>query len=136
VASFEILEHTADVGIAAEGSTLAEVFEQASLGLAAIIGIYAPGAGESIPIEVESSDPGALLVDWLSEILWLHDVRDALIGGVAATDVTGTRASGRVTLVERAGRAIEGTQVKAITYHQLEVRRAGSGWRAQVFGDG
>jgi SHS2 domain-containing protein len=132
---FEIIEHTADVGIRAWGGTLAETFEQATLGLAAIMGIHVPEAGESVSIEVEAPDPGALLVDWLSEILWLHDANDALIGAIEATDVTPTRASGGVTLVDRAGREVSGTQVKAITYHQLEVRNDESGWHARVYVD-
>jgi SHS2 domain-containing protein len=132
---FEILEHTADVGVRAEGATLRDVFEQATLGLADIMGIYAPGAGDAEEIEVEAPDTGALLVDWLSEILWLHDSRDALLAGVEVVDVTETRARGRVVLVPRAGSQADGTQVKAITYHQLEVVENVSGWRAQVFVD-
>jgi SHS2 domain-containing protein len=88
MANFEILEHTADVGILAEGASLGEVFEQAALGLADIMGIHAPGGGEMLDIEVEATDAGALLVDWLSEILWLHDSRDALLGSVEAVEIT------------------------------------------------
>jgi SHS2 domain-containing protein len=132
---FEILEHTADVGIRAEGESLSDVFEQATLGLADIMGIYAPGDGTTEVIELEAPDLGALLVDWLSEILWLHDSRDALMGGVDVSDVNETNAKGRVILVPRAGAQAEGTQVKAITYHQLEVTRIASGWRAVVFVD-
>jgi protein archease len=135
MAGFEILEHTADVGVRAEGESLGEVFEQAALGLADIMGIYAPDAGDTEDIEVEARDVGALLVDWLSEILWLHDSRDALLGGVEIVGVTETSANGRVTLVPRAGEDVEGTQVKAITYHQLAVKQTESGWRAQVFVD-
>lgn len=135
MASFEILEHTADVGILAEGASLGEVFEQAALGLADIMGIHAPGGGETLDIEVEATDTGALLVDWLSEILWLHDSRDALLGGVEAVEITETRAKGRVRLVPRSGKDVEGTQVKAITYHQLEVEPNGAGWHARVFVD-
>ena len=132
---FEILEHTADVGIRAEGKTLSDVFEQASLGLADIMGIYAPGAGDTEDIEVEAPDLGALLVDWLSEILWLHDSRDALLAGIDVSDVTETKARGRVSLVPGAGAQATGTQVKAITYHQLEVTPIPAGWRAVVFVD-
>jgi SHS2 domain-containing protein len=135
MARFEILEHTADVGVRAEGESLGEVFEQAALGLADIMGIYAPGAGDTEHIQVEAPDVGALLVDWLSEILWLHDSRDALLGGVEVVGVTETSAKGRVILVPRAGEEVEGTQVKAITYHQLEVKPTDSGWRARVFVD-
>jgi SHS2 domain-containing protein len=135
MAGFEILEHTADVGVRAEGESLGEVFEQAALGIADIMGIYAPGDGDAQDIEVEAPDVGALLVDWLSEILWLHDSRDALLGGVEIVGVTETRARGRVILVPRAGEEVEGTQIKAITYHQLEVKPTESGWGAEVFVD-
>jgi SHS2 domain-containing protein len=40
---FELLEHTADVGIRARGATLAEAFEQATLGLAEVLGAMRPG---------------------------------------------------------------------------------------------
>jgi Archease protein family (MTH1598/TM1083) len=42
VAGFELLEHTADVGIRARGATLEEAFEQATLGLAEVMGALAP----------------------------------------------------------------------------------------------
>jgi SHS2 domain-containing protein len=135
MAGFEILEHTADVGIRAEGGSLEELFEQATFGLASIMGIHSPGAGDGHDIEVASPDLGALLVDWLSEILWLHDSRDALLAGVDVLHVAESNAQGRVTLTPRSGREVEGTQVKAITYHQLDVAKIGPGWRAQVFVD-
>jgi SHS2 domain-containing protein len=132
---FEIIEHTADVGIRATGATIEEVFEQATRGLAHIMGIWHPGTGERVPIEVEARDREALLVDWLSEVLWLHDSRDALLGAVEVERVGAGVASGAVVLIPRAGRAVEGTQIKAVTYHQLEVRQAGSEWRARLYVD-
>jgi Archease protein family (MTH1598/TM1083) len=49
VAGFELLEHTADVGIRARGATLEEAFEQATLGLAEILGALAPGGSGGPP---------------------------------------------------------------------------------------
>ena len=46
MAGFELLEHTADVGIRARGATLEEAFEQATLGLAVVLGaLMAGGSG-------------------------------------------------------------------------------------------
>jgi len=132
--SFEILEHTADVGIRARGATSAEVFEQAALGLAEIIGIRASGPGESVAIELEGADRAGLLVDFLSEILWLHDSRSAAVASVAVDEASETRVRGSVEVVPLS--EATGTQVKAITYHQLRVEEDAEGWVATVFVDG
>lgn len=133
-AGFEILEHTADVGVRSWGPSLEEAFRQSTLGLLDIIGVWRPGPGERIPIEVVGRDPGALLVDWLSEVLYLQEVRDPAIAAVEVLSVQGGRASGWVEIAERPGE-IEGTAVKAITFHQLDVSRSERGWSTTVFVD-
>jgi SHS2 domain-containing protein len=132
---FELLEHTADVGIRARGATLEEVFEQATLGLAEVLGALRPDGGEAVAIEVTAGDPGALLVDWLSEVLWEHETRGhAAVAGVRVERVAGDRATGAVTFSSTDPPA-EGTFVKAITYHRLRVGRDASGWVADVYLD-
>jgi SHS2 domain-containing protein len=133
--SFEILEHTADVGILATGDTIEEVFEQATLGLADIMGISQRGRGSATVVQVEADDLGSLLVDWLSEILWLHDSRDAVLTKVEVLSVENGRAVGAVALGPRGDAELAGTQVKAITYHQLAVEKGPDGWMARVFVD-
>lgn len=133
--TFEILEHTADVGILARGDSVEEVFEQATLGLADIMGISQPDQGSPVAVEVSGDDLGSLLVDWLSEVLWLHDSRDAVVGHVEVLSVRSGRAVGAVTLAPRGGADVAGTQVKAITYHQLSVEKGPDGWTARVFVD-
>lgn len=132
---FEILEHTADVGVRAEGATLADCFEQATLGLADIMGIWRPGEGEEFSVALEAGDPGALLVDWLSEILWLHDSRDSDLAGLEIRSADKTAVSGTVRLSPRGDDPAEGTQVKAVTYHQLRVEETERGWIAEVYLD-
>jgi SHS2 domain-containing protein len=132
---FELLEHTADVGVRARGATLEEVFEQATLGLAEVLGALRPGAGEAVPVAVTAGDPGALLVDWLNEVLWLHEVRGhAGVAAVRVERVAGDRAEGTVTFSSTDPPA-EGTFVKAVTYHRLRVGRDGDGWLAEVYLD-
>jgi len=132
---FELLEHTADVGIRARGATLEEAFEQASLGLAEVLGALRPGSGEQVAVEVSAGDPGALLVDWLNEVLWLHETRGhAAIAAVRVERVTGDRAAGSVTFSSTDPPA-DGTLVKAVTYHRLRVGRDADGWLAEVYLD-
>jgi SHS2 domain-containing protein len=146
-AGFELLEHTADIGIRARGATLEETFEQATLGLAEVQGALAPGPGEedrgalapgpgeTVAVEVSAADPGGLLVDWLNEVLWLAETRQAALGGVRVERVGNGTARGSVTLSE-GGPAPDGTFVKAVTYHRLRVEPdPGGGWLVEVYLD-
>ena len=133
-AGFEILEHTADVGVRSWAASLEEAFRQSTLGLLDVVGVWRPGNGAREPIAVEGRDLGALLVDWLSEVLYLQEVRDVVIAAVHVDHVGDNEASGWVELAERPAE-IEGTAVKAITFHQLDVSRSNGGWSTTVYLD-
>jgi SHS2 domain-containing protein len=132
---FEVLEHTADVGVRAQGVALEECFRQATLGLLEISGAHRPGSGERRVIEVEADDLGALLVYWLEEVLYLQDSADAVVTDVTVNHVGTAEAAGSVTIAPRGNDVLEGTAVKAITYHQLAVERTEEGWTATVYFD-
>lgn len=131
---FEIIEHTADVGVHCRGATLEECFEQAAFGVLEINGAYVAGTGERDTITLDAPDLGALLVDWLSEILYVHDARDAIVTGLAVQSIHTNQLTGWVELRPRA-EEIEGTAVKAVTYHRLAVERADDGWAATFYVD-
>ena len=135
MASFEIIEHTADVGIRARGATAQEVFEQSTRGLADIMDAWRPGPGDEERIEVEARDIGGLLVDWLEEVLFLQDARDAVLRSISIERVEETSAVGTVTLGPRGEEVLAGTAVKAITFHRLRVEPDGDGWIAEVYVD-
>ena len=148
-AEYELLEHTADVGIRAWAGTLEAAFEQATEGMAEVLGALVPegsgppglspggseGPGEAVRVEVSADDPGGLLVDWLNEVLWLREVRQAALAGVRVERVTDSSASGWVAF-SGDGPAPAGTFVKAVTYHRLRVEPdPGGGWLIEVYLD-
>ena len=135
MSGFEILEHTADVGVAARGKSPEDVFEQATRGLLNITGASADGSGERVEIEVQANDLAGVLVDWLEEVLYLQDARDSVVTDLKVLVAEQKRVAGWVEIVPR-GRDLEGTAVKAITYHQLEVTQQPDGtWFATVYFD-
>ncbi len=134
MAGYELLEHTADIGVRAVGARLEEVFEQATLGLADVLGAWRPGPGQRAPIMVEAGDLGALLVDWLGEVLYVQEMGGTAIGAVKVERVADGRASGSVSL-RPADPPLEGTMVKAVTYHRLRVEQTDGGWVAEVYFD-
>ena len=136
-AGYRILDHPADLGIEARGNTLAEAFEQAACGLVSVI--VDPDSVrpvESRAVIIEAGDHQQLLVRWLTEVLYLYDglkfvPRDFRIERVSSRLL---EAQVRGEPFDRLRHAVR-LDVKAITYHQLEIRRRGSGHGLQVFLD-
>jgi SHS2 domain-containing protein len=137
MSGFRILEHTADVGFEAFGSTRKEAFENAARAMCHLIvneGSVEPR--EEVPIQVTGGDPLNLLVNWLSEILYLHDAEQWLFRDFELKALDDHAASGRAW-GEKINRARHRTnlQIKAVTYHQLNLEKCSEGWRAQVYLD-
>jgi len=134
---FEILEHTADIGIRARGATLREVFEQAALALEHVV--LDPAAvepAEEYRIEALGEDNESLLVNFLSEVLYLLDAKRAAFSSIRVEEA----ASGRVRAIapgepRDARRHPPRVIVKGVTYHQLRLQETSEGWLAEVFLD-
>ena len=136
-AGFLILDHPADLGIEARGETLSEAFEQGACGLTSVI--LDPACVrpvESRPVRIEAGDRQQLLVRWLTEVLYLYDglkfaPREFRIGRLSSRLL---EAQVRGEPFDRLRHTVR-LDVKAITYHQLQIRKRGSGHWLQVFLD-
>jgi SHS2 domain-containing protein len=133
--SYELLEHTADVGILARGETCEEAFEAAAEGLAEILGVWVPGEGEERELRIEAPDTEALLVAWLDELLYLAETADAVFGGFRVERLGKRELLARASLAPRAGRELDRQHVKAATYHRLRVGAGEGGCEARVYLD-
>jgi SHS2 domain-containing protein len=133
--TYELLEHTADVGIRATGERLEDVFAAAGRALVELQDAWAPGQGDPREVEVEADDREALLVAWLDEVLYLQETRDQVLGEIAVTRVGEHHLSATVRAAPRAGRDLEGVGVKAATFHRLRLEETPRGWVAEVYLD-
>ena len=76
---FEVLEHTADVGIVVHGADLAELFANAGLGMFALmVDLEGVEEREERLIQVEGRDRETLFVRWLTELLYYLDTEEML----------------------------------------------------------
>lgn len=135
-----VVEHTADVGIEVRAATLEALFVDAAAGFCdAITEVALIGAGEERTFEVDAAGLDLLLVAWLEELLFRFETTGVLYGrGEASVEGKGDSWSLRARMRgERfdAARHPLKVQVKAITYHALEVARDEQGWRARVIFD-
>jgi protein archease len=135
--TFELLDHPADIGFRARGTTLEELFTACGRALVSIIldpsGIRPmqtmsiPGAGEDLE---------SLLVNWLNEVLYYVDGQRMALGEFAIARVSETSvdcvARGEPRNRERHPSRVV---VKAATYHQLRVERTADSWVAEVYVD-
>jgi SHS2 domain-containing protein len=134
---YEILEHTADVGIEARGASLRELFASAAEGMMSLlIDPAAVRAAEHREISLAADDFEGLLVDWLNELLVLLNADGFVPAGFNVTDVSETH-----TLVaDVTGEPVDPvrhrfrTDIKAATYHQVRVAKNDE-WRARVILD-
>lgn len=139
---YEVLPHTADLGVRVRGGCLAELFANAAYGLSDnLVALETVRATETRALAVEAGDLEDLLVRWLGEILFLFE-RDAFVACEfdVAVDARppGAAVSARATLRgERLdpSRHRVYSEIKAVTYHGLVIAREADGWRAEVIFD-
>lgn len=134
---FRILEHTADIGFEAFGRTREEVFANSARALVSIIvDLDSIRPAEEVKIELAALDAPSLLVDWLSEILYLCDAEGWLLADFRfdRLEETSLAAHARGEKFRRDRHEVK-LLVKAVTYHQLALEQTPGGWRAQVYVD-
>ncbi|MGH2676680.1 MAG: archease [Actinomycetota bacterium] len=134
--TFEVLEHTADIGLRMRGATLEELFEAAGEGLATLQGAWFPGQGQGERVTVRATDRAALLVAWLDELLFISESRDVVFGGFDVHTVGEDELDATVRIADRGDRELESVGVKASTYHRLRLEQeADETWIAEVYLD-
>ena len=136
-AGFELTEHTADVGIRACGPTREDVFEQAALAMFSLIcdpAAVEPREEQRNGLTAESDD--LLLAAWLNELLFIFESRRFVFAGFVVDEVGGGRLWARARGERQdAARHEVHAQVKAATYHDLELKRVDEGWQGTVVFD-
>jgi SHS2 domain-containing protein len=134
---FEILDHTADIGITVYGENLNSLFENAAEGFFHLItDLRKVRLRTERKIEIGGESLERLMVDWLSELLYLHDVENLLFKRfhVESLGEEGLKARAKGEFFQEGVHVIK-TGVKAVTYHQIEVRQEEGGWRARIIFD-
>ena len=125
-AGYDYFDVAADVGVKAWGPTLPEAFAQAGLGVFALMVEPASvEARESREVSAQGESPEALLVNWLNECLYVHDIEGFVVNRIEFSVFEPQRVH---SLLWGEGldpaRHRVGTVVKAATFHELRIGRA------------
>lgn len=118
---FEILEHTADVGVRAFGVNPEQTFQSSVAGLFSILlesGGTAPTTRREI--RVTAGDYATLLCNFLNDLIYLFDAEKLVPVSVVVDELTPSNLRTRVEFTDfDPSRHKIRTYAKAVTYHQL-----------------
>jgi len=135
--NYEVLEHTADIGIRVKSVSLEGLFKNAGL---ALTELSAEKQKTQFPekhkfvITQKAENVEELFINWLNELLSLSSAEALIFEDIKINQIneqfvdaiaTGTDSRDYQTNVE----------IKAATYHQLKVQKTGSRWEAEVIFD-
>ncbi len=121
--------HTADVAIEVWAPDLASLFVQAALGLNHLAGIEtSSGPRVDRSLQLQAIDDEALLVAFLTDLVYAEEQEklafDSFEIQIKEGTLTGRAQGAQLRALAR--------PIKAVTYHNLEIRRSPEGLRAQI----
>ncbi len=143
---YELVPHTADLKIRAYGASLEELFRNALKGMFASVKPQGPHISYTKNDEpvvthfdaehhvvVHSSDQETLLIDFLSECLYLSDVHDEAYFDAQIKLLSETEVDAVIFGVKTTG--YEVVEIKAVTYHDLVLEQIDGVWCATIVFD-
>lgn len=136
-AIYTLLEHTADLGIIVYGVDLPTLFAHAAWALFDVISDASTIEPRChLTITLDAIDREDLLVQWLGELLYVYDTQRFLCCDATFTVLEPTHLEATIygETLDECRHPID-TEIKAVTYHQIEVKQIGTGWQAQVIFD-
>jgi len=123
---FEILEHTADIGIAAYGKTKREVFINAAKGMFEIIAGGKKTLKENFydKIKLEADNLEGLLFTWLNELLYISETKLVILNKFEIKELSDYQIKAEVEGIKINPPSVKiEKEIKATTYHRLEIKK-------------
>jgi SHS2 domain-containing protein len=130
---FELVPHIADVRVHVTADTLEDLFRDAMRGMYEVM--HAHPGDERVERRIavhDSADTTSLLVDFLNEVLGRAHVGREMFTEAVFTRFDPTSLEATLTGVTPAS---FDEDVKAVTYHEAEVRRDERGWTTMLVFD-
>jgi SHS2 domain-containing protein len=137
---YEILEHTADIRIRVKARDLKTLFSRSSRAMFDLIAERKPGKGAANADKVElkvSQKAGnleELFINWLNELLSLSASQNLIFSDFKMKNFSENSLEALV-LGGKSGNYQINKEIKAATYHQLQITKSGKDWKVEVIFD-
>jgi len=134
---YEIIDHTADIGLRAYGKDLKQLFANAACGMFGILAdLKNVRAKESLEIKLKAPNTEELFLSWLSELLYQYNSKEILFKEFLIDELNerSISAQARGEKLDLKRHRLK-TEIKAVTYHELKVQKVKDTWQAEVIFD-
>ena len=131
---YQLFDHTADIGITIRADTAEKIFVDAAGAMFDIItDTHRIKPKIQIEIKQEAESYDELLVGWLGELLYQYSVRGIVFKEFSVQELS-PKAIRALCWGDKPADEIK-TEIKAVTYHELEFKKTKDGFRARVIFD-
>jgi SHS2 domain-containing protein len=131
--AIEEIEHTADWAIRVRAKNLSSLFEQTAKGMVDLIGQIEDTTDLiTRPLTLQAADLETLLVSWLEELLFILETENLMLSSANVQLPSETQLLATIGLLPVKERWKE---IKAVTYHDLEVQKTSEGFEVSIVFD-
>lgn len=137
ILKYKIIDHTADVCVRVSGRSMEEVFVGSARAMMGIItNLEKVKPSDEISIEAQAENYEELLVNWLQEILYVHEVKKMVFKDfevkIENDSLAVGKAYGEKISIDR--HEFYST-IKAVTYHNLRIIASKDKYRVDIVFD-
>jgi protein archease len=135
--AYELIDHTADIGIRVTEPTIKALFQTAALAMFKQITDTSKLSGtHTKEIHVKGIDQSDLLINWLRELLWCWTIDNCLVREITINSINNDHLSATISYDEFNPKTHEILKdIKAVTYHGASVDLTDDGWQATIIFD-
>jgi SHS2 domain-containing protein len=135
---YELIEHTADIGIRVKAKGLAEIFKNAALAMFDIIAEeksqVTSHKSQVIRIKQKADNLDELFINWLNELLSLSATEELIFLDFKIDKIDDKNIQAKAFGQDMKNYRVN-SEIKAATYHQLKLEETNGGWTAEVIFD-
>ena len=132
--TYRYIDHTADIGIHVESEDERGLFEEAARALIAVLGAVCPDKDlQHLEVTIEGLDRTDTLVRWLQELLYLIEVKDLRVFSIRVARIHEKGLEAEVKGIYSPSRLK--SEIKAVTYHNLEIQEVDNRVQATIIVD-
>ncbi|MBM3243319.1 MAG: archease [Candidatus Omnitrophica bacterium] len=134
---YEVLEHTADIGLRIKGSNLEDLFKNAGLSIFQVScrkQFTKNKEHKALSVKLNAETLEDLFINWLNELLSLSSANGLIFHRIEIDKIGNNAISASCV-----GSSIENykvnIEIKAATYHRLKIKEDKGIWQAEVILD-
>lgn len=130
---FEEVEHIADAALRVYGRDWSELLVNAAHGMFSLMAEWEDSTSSTRrEVSLQAVDEETLLVDWLSELLYLHEMDGVVYNEIGILEASPTRLE---AVVQGTDRWAPKTAIKAATFNDLSIEKTAQGYTVTVVFD-